>query len=33
MYPVFKGRRCFDRRGKFDKEGIDITKYVNNYLI
>ena len=33
IYPVFIGRRCFYRRGKFDKEGIDITKYVNNYVL
>ena len=31
IYPVFIGRRCFDRRHSSDKGQIDITKYVNNY--
>ena len=32
LYPQFLGRRCIDNRVHSDKEPIDITKYVNNYI-
>jgi hypothetical protein len=33
MYPHFIGRNCVDARVHSDKESIDITKYVNNYIL
>ncbi len=32
LYPHFIGRKCIDKRVNSDKEPIDITKYVNNYI-
>ena len=32
LYPQFIGRKCIDARVHSDKEPIDITKYVNNYI-
>lgn len=32
LYPQFIGRKCIDARVHLDKEPIDITKYVNNYI-
>lgn len=32
LYPHFIGRKCIDARVHSDKEQIDITKYVNNYI-
>lgn len=32
LYPHFIGRKCIDARVHSDKEPIDITKYVNNYI-
>ncbi|MBZ6006677.1 hypothetical protein K1514_12325 [Paraclostridium bifermentans] len=32
LYPHFIGRKCIDARVHSDKESIDITKYVNNYI-
>lgn len=32
LYPHFIGRVCIDARVHSDKDSIDITKYVNNYI-
>lgn len=32
LYPHFIGRIYIDARAHSDKEPIDITKYVNNYI-
>ena len=32
LYPQFIGRKCIDARVHSDKEPIDITKYLNNYI-
>lgn len=32
VYPHFIGRRCIDARVHSDKDSIDITKYVGNYI-